>query len=653
MPLLSLESGLVLRRGAKTIEFVRILDRTRVQFEDQLTKQVQTWTFSRLHQALQAKQLMPVLADEPLAGDVSAKPPKTVFITDLASLEDKYHRQLKRRMLYVRSMRRKGITRGQCEEIARHIDHVATRSKDPAPPSASSVMDWMRDYENSGNNPASLISGNRCRRRRRRILPLVDELITRFIKTVYLTKGRPTLQHTLDRINAEIRKLRDAGKLTVENGDASLSTLQRRLKDIDPFTVIKARFGETYARSKFRTSFEGTTATRPLERVECDHTLLNWVVVCDRTGLPLGRPTLTVVIDSYSGYVIGLYVSFYGPGLASVLNVLKNAICPKDDYARAAGTKKPWLAFGVGETLLLDNGMEFHSKDFLAASWELGIDVEYCRVRTPWLKPKVERFFLNLDFLALSKGRVWKPEPNADRIDPKKDASIAFSDFLRGLIMFVVDVYPFEENSRTLTTPFDRYQEGLEDMPPPMLASSLETLDLIAAKRASRMVGPGGVDILGLSYSSHELLALKKAVGSSFRTDVKWNLDNVSYLYVQNPKNGSWLPVPSLNPEYTSGLSWLQHRLIRDHSRKVRKEKGHGEHLMRAKEDLHDLWMNSLGKANKHVDARKLAQYAGMSSASFVRSDTDKEPPPARKVRSPEEIEVQYADVPEYESFVM
>lgn len=194
MPLISLEAGLVLRRGARTIEFVRILDRSRVQFEDQLTKQVQTWTFSRLHQALQTKQLVPVLADEPLACDVSAKPPKTVFITDLASLEDKYYRQLKRRMLYVRSMRRKGITRGQRDEIARQITYVAARSKDPTPPSASSVMDWMRDYENSGNNPSSLVSGNRCRRRKRRIFPLIDELITRFIKTVYLTKARNWLR---------------------------------------------------------------------------------------------------------------------------------------------------------------------------------------------------------------------------------------------------------------------------------------------------------------------------------------------------------------------------------------------------------------------------------------------------------------------------
>ncbi len=115
-----------------------------------------------------------------------------------------------------------------------------------------------------------------------------------------------------------------------------------------------------------------------------------------------------------------MYVSFNGAGLTSVINVLKNAIRPKDDLVNAAAAEHAWVAYGVPDCMLLDNGMEFHSHTFKMIGWDLGIDLEYCKVRTPWLKPKVERFFANLDFLTLSVGRVFKPMPNVQTLRSQK-----------------------------------------------------------------------------------------------------------------------------------------------------------------------------------------------------------------------------------------
>ena len=126
---------------------------------------------------------------------------------------------------------------------------------------------------------------------------------------------------------------------------------------------------------------------------------------------------------------------------------------PKAGLCAGVELEHPWLAEGLGDEWALDNGLEFHSKVFKLISWTLGIDLMYCRVRTPWSKPKVERFFGNLNFLTLTKGRVHQSKANIPRYNPYSDACIYFSDLVRGLLMYVVDEYPFKPNERKLLRP--------------------------------------------------------------------------------------------------------------------------------------------------------------------------------------------------------
>jgi putative transposase len=105
---------------------------------------------------------------------------------------------------------------------------------------------------------------------------------------------------------------------------------------------------------------------------------------------------------------------------------------------RAAGAENRWIACGIPDCAILDNGMEFHAHIFKLIAWDLAIDLEYCRIRTPWLKPKVERFFATLDYLTLLEGRIYKPMANVLRIDPKKDAAITLSELCKGLVIYIV-----------------------------------------------------------------------------------------------------------------------------------------------------------------------------------------------------------------------
>lgn len=471
----SFSVGTTLRCGARTLEVVRELNDAELQLEDVLTKRPIIKTRSELLKAIWNETYQVVL---PGCTDDAAQASTAVIdvAEDLSSLSDKDQAVIEYRLAYVKGVYAAKATRGQRQRVARAIETTFAGRKKSAEedgkafnerkPSASSVMDWMRKYQDSGHCPMSLLSGNRSRRCAPRIDPAFERLMGRIIREVYLTRDQHTLQHTLDRLHEEADKLVETRKLAAKHARTSLATLSRRIRQIDLYARLKARHGEARARYVCRTTMAGAAAHYTLERVEIDHTRLNWVVICDRTGLPLGRATLTAKVDAFSGYLVGLYVSFYGPGLTSVSGVLRNGIMPKDEFTAGMALEHPWLSYGVADEFVLDNGLEFHAKAFRLMAWELGSDLMYCRVRTSWLKPHIERFFASLNYLTLAKGRVHKKVANVLNIDPMKDAAIMFSDLVRGLTMFVADVHPFEVNERKLARPYDLFMEGLQACPP-------------------------------------------------------------------------------------------------------------------------------------------------------------------------------------------
>jgi len=88
---------------------------------------------------------------------------------------------------------------------------------------------------------------------------------------------------------------------------------------------------------------------RPLEIVHIDHTLLDIEVVCSYSGINLGRPWVTAMIDAYTRRILAVYVTFDPPSYRSCMMVLR--ICVQ--------------RFGrFPETIVVDNGKEFKSVYF-------------------------------------------------------------------------------------------------------------------------------------------------------------------------------------------------------------------------------------------------------------------------------------------------
>ena len=163
----SLAVGLVLRSGQKTFEYARELASGDIVLEDFLTRRPTVVSKpTLLRQVLDGKYVpvLPASLEAPVKGELV--PEKLV---DLSSLPEAARQIVEYRYLYVRSIHRAGVTRGNRKKIRALIKKTAEEIRDAKSPAASSVMDWLRRYERSGHNVASLIDGRGHTHRLKRI----------------------------------------------------------------------------------------------------------------------------------------------------------------------------------------------------------------------------------------------------------------------------------------------------------------------------------------------------------------------------------------------------------------------------------------------------------------------------------------------------
>ena len=598
------------------LELTRVLNDSEVQFEDVATRRARQIKISDLvERVYSGRYKVSGGSLDVVGGEGHHEEP-----LDLTALPDPVTGQIEHKLKYIKAVRAAHIRRGERGRIRELIASIPSDGRKR--PSDTSVMRWIRSYESAGNSVLALLPRSVLSRRRRRLSDEVEDMIAEVLRREYFTRDRLPMRHAVDCLQREISRGVADGTLDSSCSTVSTATLYRRSKEVDAYQRIASREGSSRARMQLRSPLHGDPATYPLQRVEVDHTPLNWVVICDRTGLPLGRPLLTAAVDAYSGYPHGFYLSFYGAGVTSVCGVMRSAIAHKDHVCSAAKLKHKWLAYGLPDEVVLDNGMEFHSKAFRAMCWALRTDMTFCRVRTPWLKPHVERFFANLDFLTLSKGRVRKKSVNEKAVDPYATAAITFSDLLTGLIMFFVDVYPFQVNARKLGRPYDLFMDGATRCPPAEFPGSEESLRLTSGLSKHLRVDQGGVTLLGIPYGGSGLLSLRKKHGGPFRTLCKWDPDDMSSIYVQDPVDSlQWIQATSMWPDYAEGLSWNQHQLIRKFQREELKAKNSAETLWQARMRLHDHWLGATGK-RRRADAVQAARFAGLTSSRVAAPPT-------------------------------
>lgn len=641
----------------RTLELTRVLSDEDLQFEDVHTRKAVVLRRAEFLKAVYDEKYT-VLAGTEDSGMPMQKERRGA-LRDLSSIPQKHRQELERRYEYVKALERKKVSRGRRHEIAKVIETIATHRGESKKPSTSTVMKWVRDYNASGDNPIALVSRHCYKTQTKRISSEIEKVLWQVLRRSYFTRDRYSIRHAYGQLQLEMKRLKAGGALHPDDRQFSYSTFSRRIKEVDLYHRIASREGPARARMVCRTAFPEGAPAYPMERVEIDHTVLNWVVICERTGLPLGRPVLTVILDAYSGYVLGFYLSFYGPGLTSVSGAIQCSIRAKSEYQASAELTNQWLSHGLADEICVDNGLEFHSFGFKQIAMTLGVDVMYCRVRTPWIKPRVERFFASLNQLTLAKGRITPRIANVLRVDPYKDAAITFSALVQGLLQFFVDIHPFEPNWRKMATPYELFADGIQKCPPARYPGSLQQLKLASGMSKQLSLNQGGIELLGLPYGSVDFKQIVNRHGTRIKVLCKWDPDDMSTLFVMDPETHDWVTAQCRWPHYANGLSFNQHRLIRQFARADLKSTERVENLLKAKDKLHDHWLNSTARRQRG-DALTAGRYRDLTSSKVLEPttgpQTENEPsdrPDAATLIAVDELAIHDRDIPDFDTFCM
>ncbi|WP_250435079.1 transposase family protein [Caballeronia sp. ATUFL_F2_KS9A] len=621
MGVYKLDKDLVLRLGEAQWAVQRILDDRYVQLENLSTGRIRKERISKLCDDIASGNLQVISGRASTAPICHADGRRVVFCAD--SLPERHRAAYIRANDYVRAMHKRGISLGQRKRIAEALAAVSEALRDSHPPKASTVMRWMRIYDRNDRDHLSLVPKTPLRKRSKVIGDDVRTVVAEVLRRYYFIRNGCTIKTAHDRVLQALERLTVEKKEHIATRSViSLSTVRRIALETPPFYRDRARLGTAEARAKWRLSKPGLIATRPLERVEMDHTPLDLYVIDDVHGIPLGRPTLTLMVCTYSAYITGFYISFEGESLARIVRTIKIAIQPKDAITSAAKLKNRWHAEGLWETLVVDNAAAYHSSKLKEIANDLGINVENCPVRMPWFKPVVERYIGEACRQLPPQGRPRPAGRNADPIDPNVTACVTFNDLCEGILRWVVDVHPFQIHCQKLSRPIDLFLEGLEKCPAPSFVDNYSSLNVIAGISREVTVRQNGVWLSYITYTNDALFELRNEVNVNFKTTVKFDPHDLGEIYVLHPKRKLWFRVQAKDQKYAAGLSQTQHKAIRA-AAKEKLSVSNAERVLReSKLALQDFFAEKVLAGKKlRTSTKTYRQLRGHSSPSISHEE--------------------------------
>ncbi|RDD60611.1 Mu transposase C-terminal domain-containing protein [Ferruginivarius sediminum] len=455
------------------------------------------------------------------------------------------------------------------------IARVAREIGDQRPPSARTLRRAIARYKKQGRKlkavaPHHYRKGNRnCR-----FAGQVVKAIEAVLDEEYQVAACPTLSQAYGHLPKRIERLNRGLPTELQHAIPSYQAFCKIAEKLDMYEVEKSRHGKRAAKQKYAQVGEGLSITRPLERVEMDHKVLDNWVLDDETLEPLRRPILTAAIDYYSRMLLGYHLSF-STGLASVMASLRHAMMPKAALVDADGvilTQETWDCFGVPETVFVDNGAEFHASALAHALYQVGSGLEYAAAYTPEHKGIVERFFgtVRTSFCAGLDGFTFSNPQEKGDYDPQASAGLTFSEYREKFERWLIDVYGVRPHSVTGEPPLQRWREGTRHSPVRMLDDPAQ-LTPFSGRTEQRKLQRQGISLDKRRYQSPELADLLTWPEFDGSVDVYVNPASAESIWVYHPRRKRYVEVPAASeaPRKRDAASREAAKIAMDMSRRA------------------------------------------------------------------------------------
>ncbi|MNJ35377.1 Transposon Tn7 transposition protein TnsB [compost metagenome] len=411
---------------------------------------------------------------------------------------------------------------------------VAKKIGDACAPSISTIRRWASKY--IGNNVIKLVPQHAKKGRAPAIQGELESILGDVIAAEYLKPTLPAVSKVVAEFEDRVKQINcsrlPSDQLKIPCG----MTVRRYLATLDPYLVDEARLGKHAAKQKHRTAIGILRVHEILERWEIDHTQLDVQLVDETTGLCIGRPYLTIVMDRFSRMVMGYLLHLSAPNTETVLRVIERAIRPKAELlTRFPKVRNEWWARGLPTRIVPDNAAEFHAGDLIMGFNELGIEVMYPASRSPQKKGAVERFFStqNLGLIHNLPGTTFSNIQQRGDYDSEKNACFTLPQLEAVLVKWIVDGYhQTPHRGLAMRTPAQVWAAS-EANHVISLPVDLDSLECILAKRASVKVHHYGVVVGKLGYHSSELAELRMRLAEGEKVNVRYR-DEAGHVWVHD-----------------------------------------------------------------------------------------------------------------------
>lgn len=383
---------------------------------------------------------------------------------------------------------------------------------------------------------------------------------------------------------------------------------EREARGLDPFriprrnTTVTERInsGATYdnwarkyskweADQTFRGVSNHISASRPGEIVIIDHTVVDgFVLIDEKTMLPLGRPYLSVAIDVNTRCIPGFIVTAEPPSIYTVTTLLKRVNRPKfyvaELYPDIEGSTDSYCH---PLTVLCDNGWDLGSVSVVEALADIGTELLFAPIATPQYKAIGERAFhtFNTGLIHRLPGSI--PYNLAQRrhlsaqkldVDPHKDAIVTIA-LLERLIHEFIIVYENEPHSGVNGIPARLWQDALL-VHPRRIIDDINALDHVLGRVTQGQLTKAGVKFKNMRFHDQEnvskllndlfgrqpIRTQAKSTMQSGRVKVKikYNPSDASRIYIWHPLECQYYTLFNRDETYCEGLSfWAADQIYR------------------------------------------------------------------------------------------
>ena len=305
---------------------------------------------------------------------------------------------------------------------------------------------------------------------------------------------------------------------------------------------------------------------------QCNHTKLDILLVDgdgevilqwdDKAQDIIGRPYITLIMDSYSGCVAGFHLGFEAAGSHEVGLALRHAMLPKR-YGPEYELQKEWNIFGVPEYWLTDRAKEFKSNHLKQISMQVGFKR---RLRAfPSAGGLVETIFDKINKEVLSHLPGYTGSNIAGRPkEAEKQASLTLDELEKVLVRYFADHYNQHDYPRVANQKrAERWKAALLTEPEVL---NERDLDVCLMKVTHRKVEKYGcVRFKGLVYRG-DCLVEYEGDEVSLRYDQRNLLALLAYTLPKRDRPGEFIGVVYVrdsleNQVSLEELEWLKRKL--------------------------------------------------------------------------------------------